>query len=115
VNVWYFTDVSLRNCSISKGEDLTLAIELSQVRCLLLGGNFLLEASVTRGRPDSSLASFFTRVWSLTPPQQVKSVFHKTSRSCMGSSALLFEYNSDDEPFLWDNLLQFCHVDLKPN
>lgn len=31
MNVGYFTDVSLRNCSMSKGEDLTLAIELSQL------------------------------------------------------------------------------------
>lgn len=82
----YFTDVSLRNCSMSKGEDLTLATELSREKFCLLDGNILLEASVTGGRPDSSLASFFTRVWSRTPPQQVKRVFHRTSRSCMGSS-----------------------------
>lgn len=32
MNVGYFTDVSFRNCSMSKGEDLTLAIGLSQAQ-----------------------------------------------------------------------------------
>ena len=32
VKVGYFTDVSLRNCSMSKGEDFTLAVGLNQNR-----------------------------------------------------------------------------------
>lgn len=43
VKVGYFMDVSLRNCSMSKGEDLTLAVKLNQT-----GRDALEEKSLTR-------------------------------------------------------------------
>jgi len=84
VNVGYLTDVSWRNDSISKGDDLMdIADTQGSDGYLKAHIKELLPSSGTIGKLASSRVIFLTRPISRMPPQHVRIVFHKTRSSCM--------------------------------
>jgi len=83
VKVGYFTDVSWRKISTSRGEDLMLTPDRGSASGFTVDERKLFgkPPSGVGGRPATSRASFLTRYRSFIPPQHARSVFQRTRRS----------------------------------
>ena len=82
LNVGYFTEISCRKTSRSTGDALIgTAEEFVRTGRIDDAQDGNIPSSGTGERPASSRVSFFTEASSRMPPQHVRIVFQRTSRS----------------------------------